>query len=51
LHSSLFEAALGEDLTDWAEVARFANEVADAVPRKESLAVKGAGRAAEVLMH
>jgi len=51
LHSSRFEAALREDLTDWAEVARFANEVADAVLRKESLAIKGAGRPAEALMH
>jgi menaquinone-dependent protoporphyrinogen oxidase len=45
------DASRDYELTDWAEVARFANEVADAVLRKESLAIKGAGRPAEALMH
>jgi len=45
------DASRDYELTDWAEVARFANEVADAVLRKEMLAVKGADRTAEPLMH
>ena len=39
------------ELTDWAEVARFAHQVADAVLKATPLAAKGASRQAEALMH
>lgn len=45
------DASRDYELTDWAEVARFAHEVADAVLKEKPLVVKKAGRTAEALMH